>query len=60
MKNLNLTAESVIETQGVFEDLDAVRDLETATFRSEHYFTDDATTSENSTYRDCNETRSNS
>ncbi len=60
MKKLNLTGESVIETQGVFEDLDAVRDLECATHRLDNYFIDDEPRPEGSAYRDCNETRSNS
>jgi hypothetical protein len=60
MKKLNLIRESVIETQGVFEDLDAVRDLESATHRLDHYFIDDDYCSEGPAYRDCNETRSNS
>ena len=59
MKKLNLTGESVIETQGVFEDLDAIRDLEAATNKPDHYFIDDESASECSAYRSCNETRSN-
>ncbi len=56
MKKLNLTRESIIETQGVFEDLDAVRDLECATHRPDHYFIDDEPNPEGSSCRDCNET----
>lgn len=41
MKKLTLMNESVVETGGVFEDLDAVRDLQAAVAKPDIYFIND-------------------
>ena len=57
MKKLNLTAASVTETQGVFEDLDAIRDLEATTRKTDHYFVDEESSADGC---DLSETQSGS
>ena len=57
MKKLNLITVSVTETQGVFEDLDAIRDLEAITRKTDHYFIDDESSAEGC---DLSETQSGS
>ena len=60
MKRLNLKRAAVVETQGVFEDLDAVRDITSQTRRHDDYFTDDETVNEASASIDSNATQSGS
>ena len=60
MKRLNLKRAAVIETQGVFEDLDAVRDITSQARRHDDYFIDDETVNEASAPIDSNDTQSGS
>ena len=60
MKRLNLKRAAVIETQGVFEDLDALRDTTSQARRHDDYFSDDEPVSEASASIDSNDTQSGS
>ena len=56
MKRLNLKRAAVIETQGVFEDLDAVRDITSQARRHDDHFIDDETVNEASASIDSKDT----
>ena len=60
MKRLNLKRAAVIETQGVFEDLDAVRDMTSQARLHDDYFSDDEIVNEASASIDSNDTQSGS